>query len=103
MRRTSRDGGVVIEMREDENGVFRADRSGRPLPYGLPDDPQEPFVAIVAPNIDKVSGVSFDRRTVAGRRSRRGLTAVGASAAAGVVLIAVMVAAQSLMAFFGVE
>jgi len=93
----------MIEMREDEDGIFRADGPHRPLPYGLRDDPQEPFVAIVAPNIDKVSGLSFDRRTVAGRRSRRGLIAFVASVAGGVVVIGVIVAAQSVMSFLGVE
>ncbi|ANF31615.1 hypothetical protein A0130_07960 [Leifsonia xyli] len=93
----------MIEMREDKDGIFRADGRDRPLPYGLPDDPQEPFVAIVAPNIDKVSGLSFDRGTVAGRRSRRGLIAFGASVAGGVAVIGIVVAAQAVMSLLGVE
>jgi hypothetical protein len=93
----------MIEMREGEDGIFRPDGPDRPLPYGLPDDPQEPFVAIVAPNIDKVSALSFDRRTVAGRRSRRGLVAFAASVVGGVVVIGFVVAVQSLMAFVGIE
>ncbi|UAJ77979.1 hypothetical protein IT072_11830 [Leifsonia sp. ZF2019] len=88
-------------MREDEDGAVRADGPDRPLPYGLPDDPQEPFVAIVAPNIDKVSVVSFDRRTVVGRRTRRGLVVFAASAAGGVVVIGIVVAAQWVMSLFG--
>ena len=94
---------IMIEMREDDDGVFRADGPDRPLPYGLPDDPQEPFVAIVAPNIDKVSGVTFDRRTVAGRRSRRGLIAFFASVAGAVIVIGIVVAVQSVMSVLGVE
>jgi hypothetical protein len=93
----------MFEVREDEEGIFRADGPDRPLPYGLPDDPQEPFVAIVAPNIDKVSALSFDRRTVAGRRSRRGLIAFAASVAGGVVVIGIVVTAQSVMSFVGIE
>jgi hypothetical protein len=93
----------MIEMREDKDGIFRADGEDQPLPYGLPDDPQEPFVGIVAPNIDKVSGLSFDRRTVAGARSRRGLIAFAASVAGGVVVIGIVVAAQSVLSFLGVE
>lgn len=94
---------MMIEMHEEEDGVFRADRAARSLPYGLPDDPQDPFVAIVAPNIDKVSGLSFDQRTVAGKRSRRGLIAFFATVAGGVVVIGIVVAAQSLMRFLGIE
>ena len=93
----------MIEMREDDDGIFRADRRDRPLPYGLPDDPQEPFVSIVAPNIDKVSALSFYRTSVAGRRSRRGLIAFATSVAAGVVVIGIVVAAQSVMSFLGLE
>ncbi|MFF1879708.1 hypothetical protein [Leifsonia sp. NPDC058230] len=93
----------MIEMREGDDGIFRADGPDRPLPYGLPDDPQEPFVAIVAPSIDKVSALSFDRRTVAGRRSRRGLLAFVASVAGGVVVIGIVVAAQSVMSLLGAE
>ncbi|MFF2053366.1 hypothetical protein ACFVU2_17330 [Leifsonia sp. NPDC058194] len=93
----------MIEMREDGDGVFRADGPDRPLPYGLPDDPQEPFVAIVAPNIDKVSALSFDRRTVAGRRTRRGVIAFAASVAGGVVVIGIVVAVQSVMGALGLE
>lgn len=93
----------MIEMRKGEDGIFRAAGPDRPLPYGLPDDPQEPFVKIVAPNIDKVSGLTFDRRTVAGRRSHRGLIAVFASVAGGVVVIGIVVAAQSLMSLLGFE
>jgi hypothetical protein len=93
----------MIEMREGEDGIFRPDGPDRPLPSGLPDDPQEPFVAIVAPNIDKVSELSFDRRTVAGRRSRRGLIAFAASVAGGVVVIGIVVTAQSVMSFLGIE
>ena len=91
----------MIELREDEDGIFRADGPGRPLPYGLREDPQEPFVATVAPNIDKISALSFDGRTVAGRRSRRGLFAFGASVAGCALVIGIVVAAQSLMGFLG--
>ncbi|GIT80269.1 hypothetical protein LLS1_19380 [Leifsonia sp. LS1] len=91
----------MTEFREDDAGIARPTGPGRPLPYGLPEDPQEPFVAIVAPNIDKVSAVSFDRRTVAGRRTRRGLVAVVASVAGGVVVIGIVVATQSVMNLFG--
>ncbi|MGH1548251.1 hypothetical protein ACRAWB_03340 [Leifsonia poae] len=93
----------MIDMREGRDGVFRADGPDRPLPYGLPDDPQEPFVGIVAPNIDKMSGLSFDGRTVAGRRSRRGLVAFAASVAGCAIVIAVAVAAQSVLTALGVE
>ncbi|RDV43152.1 hypothetical protein DOE76_19265 [Leifsonia sp. ku-ls] len=93
----------MIDMREGEDGVFRADGPQRPLPYGLPEDPQEPFVAIVAPNIDKVSGVTFDRRTVAGRRSRRGLLALVAAGAGCVAVLGFVLVAQSLMRLLGIE
>ena len=92
----------MIELREDEDGIFRADPPEKPLPYGLPDDPQEPYVAIVAPNIDKVSALSFDRRTVAGRRSRRGMIAFAASVAGCAAVIGIVVAVQSLLGLLGV-
>ncbi|WP_025157775.1 hypothetical protein [Leifsonia aquatica] len=62
-----------------------------PLPYGLPEDPQEPYVSIVAPNIDKVSRAGFDGSTVAGRRARRGFVialgvVVGCAAIAGIAM-----------------
>ena len=52
-----------------------------PLPYGLPDETQEPYFQIVSPNLDKISSVSFDRTTVMGRRAGRGLMVVGVCAA----------------------
>ena len=47
-----------------------------PLPYGLPEETQEPYFQIMSPNLDKISSVSFDRTTVSGRRARRGLIVV---------------------------
>ena len=93
----------MIGMREGRDGIFRADGDDRPLPYGLQEDPQEPYVKIVAPNIDKISALSFDGRTVAGRRSRRGLIAFAVSVAGCAIVIAIAVAAQSLMTALGVE
>jgi len=93
----------VIDMQQDEDGVFRPTGPDTPLPYGLPQDPQEPYVAIVAPNIDKISSAAFTPHTLAGRRTRRGLVAVAASVAGGLVVIGLVVAAQSLMALLGAD
>jgi hypothetical protein len=93
----------MIEMRQDEDGVFRPHRPEIPLPYGLPDDPQEPYVAIVAPNIDKISAGAFAPHTLAGRRTRRGLIAFAASIAGGLVVIGGVVAVQSVMSMLGAE
>ena len=93
----------MIELREDEDGVFQESGPERPLPYGLPEDPQEPYVVIVAPNIDKISPHSFDTQTLAGQRSRRGLIAFIACVAACAVVIGVVIAVQSVMAMLGVE
>jgi hypothetical protein len=43
----------------------------------IPIDPlastQEPYIRIIAPNLDKISRDSFRRGTIEGRRARRGL------------------------------
>jgi len=93
----------VIEMRQDEDGVFRPEGPDTPLPYGLPEDPQEPYVAIVAPNIDKISAGAFTPGTLAGRRTRRGLIAFAASVAGGLVVIGIVVAAQTVLAALGAD
>lgn len=90
-------------MQQDEDGVFRPTGPDTPLPYGLPEDPQEPYVAIVAPNIDKISAGAFTPRTLAGRRTRRGLIAFAASVAGGLVIIGLVVAAQTVMAALGAD
>lgn len=100
---TGREGEIVIELREHEDGVFREEVPERPLPYGLPEDSQEPYVAIVAPNIDKISARAFDTQALAGQRTRRGLIAFIASVAAGGIAIGIVVAVQSVMAMLGVE
>jgi hypothetical protein len=88
--------------------VFRAPGEDTPLPYGLPEDPQEPFTAIVAPNIDKISAGAFTAGaftpgTPAGRRTRRGLLIVASSVGGSLLLIGLIVGAQSVMALFGAE
>jgi hypothetical protein len=45
---------------------------GTPLPYGLPEDPQEPYLQITSPNLDKISPSSVDPNTFGGRRTIRG-------------------------------
>jgi hypothetical protein len=47
--------------------------------------------------------VTFDRRTVAGRRSRRGLLALLAAGAGCVAVLGVVLVAQSLMRLLGIE
>jgi hypothetical protein len=93
----------MIEMKQDPDGVFRSDGEDIPLPYGLPNDPQEPYVAIVAPNIDKISASAFTPRTVAGRRTKRGLLAFAASVGGSLLLIGLIVGVQSVMRLFGAE
>lgn len=93
----------MIEMKEDKDGVFRAHGPDIPLPYGLPHDPQEPYVRIVAPNIDKISASAFIPNTVAGRRTRRGMLVFVTSIGGSLVVIGLIVGVQSLMALFGAE
>jgi len=91
----------VIELREDTDGVFRVPE--RPLPYGMERDPQEPYVSIVAPNIDKITGRTFDTTTLGGQRARRGLFAFLASVGGGLVVIGLVVAAQAVLTALGVQ
>ena len=93
----------MIDMKEDPDGVFRAHGPSTPLPYGLPEDPQEPYVAIVAPNIDKISAGAFDTRTLAGRRTLRGLIVFASTIVGAGAVIGVVVAVQWALALFGVE
>ena len=93
----------MIEMREDDDGVFRDHGPDNPLPYGLHEDPQEPYVAIIAPNIDKISAGAFDTRTLGGQRTRRGLIAVAASLAGCIAVIGIVVAAQWILGTLGIE
>ncbi|MDN4616312.1 hypothetical protein P5G50_17830 [Leifsonia sp. F6_8S_P_1B] len=76
-------------MREDGDGVFRAREPEQPLPYGLPDDPQEPYVAIVAPNLDKITARTFAPGTLGARRVRRGFVVLASVVAACVVIVGV--------------
>jgi hypothetical protein len=94
-------GEPMIEMREGKDGVFSP--VDEPLPYGLHEDPQEPYVAIVAPNLDKVSGRTFDSGTLGGQRAKRGLFVALASMGGGVLVIVVVVVAQSILKLLGVE
>jgi len=91
----------MIEMRESADGVFRD--ADEPLPYGMQHDPQEPYVSIVAPNIDKITGRTFDTSTLGGRRARRGLLAFLASVGGALVVIGLVVAVQSVMTALGIE
>lgn len=67
-----------------------------PLPYGLPEETQEPYFQIVSPNLDKISSVSFDRTSVTGRRSRRGLSVVAVVVGLCVVIIGIGILIQTL-------
>ncbi|MFF1878976.1 hypothetical protein [Leifsonia sp. NPDC058230] len=55
-------------------------------------------MAIIAPNIDKISADAFDPRTPAGRRTLRGLLVFAASIVAAGVVIGLVVAVQWAMA-----
>ncbi len=92
----------MIDMREDDDGVFRPHGPDEPLPYGLPEDPQEPYVSIVAPNIDKISGVTFNPRTFTGRRTLRSVIVLASFVVGSVAVIGVVVAVQWVMSLFGV-
>jgi hypothetical protein len=71
------------------------------LPYGLPEDPQEPYVAIVAPNIDKITARTFDPGTLGGRRVRRGFLVLIAAIAGCLVVIGVVAASLWVMSVLG--
>ena len=92
---------AVVDMREGEVGVFRPPEE--PLPYGMSDDSQEPYVSIVAPNIDKITARTFDVSTFGGERARRGLLAFLASVGGALVIIGLVVAAQTIMTALGIE
>lgn len=92
----------MIEMREDQDGVFRSDED-HPRPYGLQDDPQEPYVAIVAPNIDKVTSRTFDTSILGGQRAKRGFFVALASIACGLGVIGGVVAIQTVFGLLGIE
>ncbi|WP_345764220.1 hypothetical protein [Diaminobutyricibacter sp. McL0608] len=67
-----------------------------PLPYGLPEETQEPYFQIVSPNLDKISSVSFDGSSVSGRRSRRGLIVVAVVVGICVAVVAIGILVQTL-------
>lgn len=93
----------MVELKQGSDGVFRDPGHDEPLPYGLHSDPQEPYVAIIAPNLDKISAAAFDPRTLGGRRTRRGMVAFCLSLAGCLVAIGSVVAVQSILGLLGIE
>ena len=72
-----------------------------PLPYGLPSDPQEPYLSIVAPNLDKLSARTLDATTFGGRRALRGFGVLVAALGGCLLILGGAVAVQWIVGLVG--
>lgn len=80
----------------DDEGVRQPRDPEEPLPYGLPQDTQEPYFQIMSPNLDKIASASFDRTTVGGRRARRGLVVAAAFVGVCAIIAGIGILVQTL-------
>jgi hypothetical protein len=66
-------------------------RTERSIPIDPLPSTQEPYVRLIAPNLDRVSRATFRRGTIEGRRAKRGL-----------IVLAIVVVLAAVVAIVGV-